>query len=89
MTRTETVRGWSWYVRALYRLFGASPEQSAANVIRLLTAGDVGHARGSILFDPRRYEPTPLALDAALARRTWALSEQLVCERGLVFAGGE
>jgi len=86
MTRTETARGWPWYVRAPYRLFGASPERSAANVVRLLTAADVGRAHGSILFDSRRFEPTPLALDAALARRTWALSEQLTRERGLVFA---
>jgi NAD(P)-dependent dehydrogenase (short-subunit alcohol dehydrogenase family) len=89
MTRTDTVRGWPWYIRGLYRLFGTAPERSAGSVIRLLTARDVGRADGAIFFDPRRFEPTPLALDAALARRTWALSEQLTRERGLVFAEPE
>lgn len=83
MTRTDTVRGWPWYIRALYRVFGVSPETSASNVIRLLTAARPGAANGAIFYDPRRFESTPLALDAALARRTWELSARLVEERGL------
>ncbi|MCY1009797.1 hypothetical protein OV079_30405 [Nannocystis pusilla] len=84
MTRTDTAREWPWFIRGLYRLLGTSPERSAANVIRLLTAADVRGAGGSILFDPRRFEPTPLRLDAELARRTWELSEALARSRGLV-----
>ncbi|MFY0533170.1 SDR family NAD(P)-dependent oxidoreductase [Nannocystis pusilla] len=84
MTRTETVRGWPWFVRGLYRLFGTSPERSAANAVRLLTAVDVRGANGSIFFDPQRFEPTPLALDPALAHRTWELSDRLARSRGLV-----
>jgi NAD(P)-dependent dehydrogenase (short-subunit alcohol dehydrogenase family) len=83
MTRTDTVRDWPWYIRALYRVLGVAPERSAANVVRLLTAVDASRAHGSIFFDARRFEPTPLALDADLARRTWELSDELVRARGL------
>ncbi|WAS95263.1 SDR family NAD(P)-dependent oxidoreductase [Nannocystis punicea] len=84
MTRTDTVRGWPWFIRGLYRLFGTSPERSAANVVGLLTAADVRRANGAIFFDPRRFEPTPMSFDPALARRTWELSEGLARSRGLV-----
>ncbi|PCC72148.1 short chain dehydrogenase [Nannocystis exedens] len=84
MTRTDTVREWPWYIRGLYRLFGTSTERSAANVVRLLTAADVRGMNGAILFDPGRFEATPLALDDALAQRTWELSDRLARSRGLV-----
>ncbi|WP_438025672.1 hypothetical protein [Sorangium sp. So ce233] len=41
-----------------------------------------------IAFDPKRFTPTPLSYDAALARRAWELSEALVRERGLSFTPG-
>ncbi|MDC0721464.1 SDR family NAD(P)-dependent oxidoreductase [Nannocystis bainbridge] len=84
MTRTDTAREWPWFIRALYRLFGASTERSAANVVRLLTMADARPANGAICFDPGRFEPTPLCLEAELARRTWELSDRLARERGLV-----
>ncbi|KYF83061.1 hypothetical protein BE20_40205 [Sorangium cellulosum] len=88
MTKTEsTMRGPFW-VRALYGLAGARPERSAENVVRLLTAADATPARGAVLFDPKRYSPTPLSYDPALARRAWELSERLVRERGLALGPG-
>ncbi|WP_437818176.1 SDR family NAD(P)-dependent oxidoreductase [Sorangium sp. So ce1078] len=89
MTKTENAMKGPWWVRAVYSLAAVRPEQSAENVVRLLTAADARHAHGAVLFDPRRFNPTPLSslsYDAALARRTWELSEGLLRERGLSFA---
>ncbi|WP_437688766.1 hypothetical protein [Sorangium sp. So ce176] len=88
MTKTQNAMSGPWWVRALYSVAGAAPERSAENVVRLLTAADASDAHGAVLFDPKRFTPTPLAYDAALASRAWELSEGLVRERGLSFAPG-
>lgn len=88
MTRTQNAMSGPFWVRALYSVAAVTPERSAENVVRLLTAADASEAHGAVLFDPKRFAPTPLAYDAALARRAWELSERLVRERGLSFEPG-
>ncbi|WP_437287535.1 SDR family NAD(P)-dependent oxidoreductase [Sorangium sp. So ce406] len=88
MTKTQNAMSGPWWVRAIYSVAGVAPERSAENVVRLLTAADTSDAHGAVLFDPKRFTPTPLSYDAALASRTWELSEGLVRERGLSLAPG-
>ncbi|WNG51918.1 SDR family NAD(P)-dependent oxidoreductase [Archangium minus] len=85
MTNTDTIRGWPWAVRALYRVLGAPPERAAENTVRLLTVADSSAAHGAVLFDPKHFRPTPLSYDSVLVQRTWELSEEWVRERGLAF----
>jgi NAD(P)-dependent dehydrogenase (short-subunit alcohol dehydrogenase family) len=82
MTRTETARSLAWPIRALYALAASSVGDSARNAIRALVAADAAGLRGATLLDPRRMEPTPIALDEQLARDAWALAEDLLRRGG-------
>jgi hypothetical protein len=75
----------SWYVSltwSLVKLFQASPERGAATVVHLAASPTVA-GRGGRYFGPGPHErrPAPLALDDALARRLWEVSERLTAEQ--------
>ena len=85
-TRTETTADQALWIRALYRAIATTPQRSARNVVRVLTAADARPVDGTALRHPRRFAPTRLAYDAALARDVWDLSDRLARERGLSLA---
>jgi NAD(P)-dependent dehydrogenase (short-subunit alcohol dehydrogenase family) len=72
-----------WAMRMMGR-FGAEPEVSAANSIKLLTDLSVPDAKGAILRNPKRYSPQPISRSQADAARLWDITTRLAAERGLV-----
>lgn len=75
-----------WYVSLTWSLvkpFLASPERGAATVVYLASSPMVAGIGGRY-FDPwqRERRPSLLALDDALARQLWELSERLTTEGG-------
>ncbi len=54
--------------------------RSAQNVVHLLATPDARPFNGAVFFDPKRFQATPLAYDAALATQTWELSSELIEE---------
>lgn len=86
MTATKGVREEApWWARALYALLAATPESAAANVVRALRTGEPGALSGTVLYDPKRFEPTRLTSDPRITARAWELSEALLSERGFRF----
>lgn len=84
-TRTKVMSdpNMPWLMRLLGR-FGAQPDVSAANAVRVLTKLDARDANGSILRDPKTYAPEPLIRINADARRLWEMTTELAADRGLI-----
>ena len=61
----------------LLGVFATSPEASASNAIRLLTAKSAADARGAVLRNPKQYTPQPIALDPNKAAKLWAITDDL------------
>lgn len=70
-------------IMRLMGLFGTSPEVSAVNAVRILTAASARDVNGSSLRKPKTYSPTPLSLDPTRAVQLWELTSKLAAERGL------
>jgi NAD(P)-dependent dehydrogenase (short-subunit alcohol dehydrogenase family) len=85
-TMTNNVKEQPWWVRALYSVIATTPERSAKNIVRLLVMADACNTGGTVLFDPKRFQPVPLSYDESLTTRAWNISEMLVRERGLSLA---
>lgn len=68
-TQTEAIRSQPWWARALYAVIATSPERSAANVVRLLTAEQP--YKGVATLSARRFSPMLIDYDPALAERVW------------------
>lgn len=68
---------WNALMRVRKRLHGRTPEQGAATLVAL-AAGELGQGEGGRYFaDSAVAEPSPAALDDALAERLWSLSAGL------------
>ena len=68
---------WSKALLALLRPFFRSPEQGAATSLYVATAEELNGITGKYFADCKQANPKPWALDAAAARRLWALSEEM------------
>ncbi|NSL53795.1 SDR family NAD(P)-dependent oxidoreductase [Uliginosibacterium aquaticum] len=71
-----------WFMRLMGR-FGASPEFSARNAVRFLTAQDVQDANGASFRKPKVYKPEPISKNPDDAARLWHITGELAAERGL------
>ena len=81
-TKTNNVREQPWWIRSLYSVIATTPERSAKNIVHLLEMADASNANGAVLFNAKRFLPTPLTYDATLATRAWEISDKLVREHG-------
>ncbi|AYM14712.1 MULTISPECIES: SDR family NAD(P)-dependent oxidoreductase [Agrobacterium] len=70
-------------VMRLMGLFGATPEKSAENAVRLLTDASAAGTNGAMLRNPKHYSPEPLALEPADAARLWAITGQIAARGGV------
>lgn len=70
-------------MRWLARLFGTTPERSAMNAVRVLTARAAADVAGAKLTKPKQYLATPIALDANLAERLWRHTTELAARASL------
>jgi NAD(P)-dependent dehydrogenase (short-subunit alcohol dehydrogenase family) len=61
----------------IFRLWGLSPEKGARTAIYLATAPEVEGVSGKYFYKEKEVPPAPLALDDALARRLWQVSEAM------------
>jgi len=64
-------------VMRLMGAFGARPEVSAENAVRLLTQASIKDADGAVLRAPKRYRPERLAMDSAQAARLWEITRAI------------
>ncbi|MBO9316691.1 MAG: short-chain dehydrogenase, partial [Chloroflexus sp.] len=65
----------------LARPFMLSPEQGAVTSIYLASSPEVAGVSGVYFVRKKPAQPSTAAQDAALARRLWEFSEQLVREK--------
>ena len=72
-----------WFMRLMGK-FGSSPEFSAQNAVRFLTACDVREANGSSFRSPRVFRPEKIAKNPDDAVRLWQTTSELALARGLV-----
>lgn len=70
-------------VMRLMGLFGAAPEASASNAVKLLTEADARDARGAVLRQSKTFKPERIALDEAKAGKLWAITTDLAGRQGL------
>ena len=59
------------------QVFARRPKKGAETIVYLASAPEAAGVTGTYFFDKRPKTPPPEALDEALARRLWAVSEQL------------
>jgi hypothetical protein len=55
-----------------------SAEHGAKSIVRLAASPELDGATGRYFEEEREVSPAPLALDAAVARRLWDVSAELV-----------
>lgn len=67
----------------LMSLFATTPEKSARNAIRWLTEADLGGVNGTIMRNPKKFDPVALKLDPTEAERLWWTTSELAEQRGL------
>lgn len=72
------------FIMRLMGKFGATPEQSARNAVRVLTEVTALDAGGAVLRNPKRYAPEALALDPAQAAKLWKITSSIADEHGVV-----
>ena len=84
-TRTKVMSdpAMPWLMRLIGR-FGARPDISAVNAVRVLTKLDSRDVNGAILREPKTFRPEPLMRVDADARRLWQMTTDLAGERGLI-----
>jgi NAD(P)-dependent dehydrogenase (short-subunit alcohol dehydrogenase family) len=63
--------------------FGARPEVSAQNAIRLLTAATTRDLNGAVLRSPKKYDPQRLDGDGAKAARLWEITSSIAAQNRL------
>lgn len=63
--------------------FGARPERSAINAVRLLTRRSVAAAAGAILRKPADFTPQKLALDPLICARLWDFTSEIGRDHGI------
>jgi len=59
------------------QLFARRPEKGAETIVYLASSPAVASVTGKYFFDKQPKTPPAAAVDVALARRLWAMSEQL------------
>ncbi|POD70924.1 hypothetical protein BKM17_23810 [Pseudomonas syringae group genomosp. 3] len=62
--------------------FGTTPEASAVNIVRALTADSTVEIAGAKLPKPKHYVPEQIALDSEYAVRLWSITSDIVTSRG-------
>jgi hypothetical protein len=72
-----------WFMRLMGH-FGTSPECSARNAVRFLTAVDAKHAHGASFRNPKVYKSEPITKNAADAVRLWQITGDMALEHGLI-----
>jgi hypothetical protein len=70
-------------IMRLMGVYGAKPEVSAVNAVKLLTCASAEVVDGAILRKPKHFKPERLAVDPIRAARLWELTGQMASERGL------
>ncbi len=69
--------GMPWWMRVM-GAFGGSPDVSARNAVRLLTAVDATGCRGATLRTPSMYKPEPIERSEQDAARLWEITSGLM-----------
>ena len=62
--------------------FGTTPEASAVNIVRALTADSAAEIAGAKLPKPKLYIPKRIALDPNDAANLWTITSEIVSNRG-------
>jgi NAD(P)-dependent dehydrogenase (short-subunit alcohol dehydrogenase family) len=81
---TNIWTGAPWYGKpliAVAKLFMATPEQGGDTIVNLAAGDEVQGKTGGYYNRMKLEEPSALALDAELARKLWARSEELTTPR--------
>src|SRR5271167_2891292 len=74
-------------VMRLMGAFGARPEISAQNAVRLLTLDSACDANSAVLRSPNRYSPERLAQSSAQAAKLWDITTRIAAQNRLMLPG--
>jgi NAD(P)-dependent dehydrogenase (short-subunit alcohol dehydrogenase family) len=77
LVATNFAAGGPRVLQWIFRWFGLSPEKGARTAIYLATAPEVKGVSGKYFYKEKAVAPAAPALDDAVARRLWELSEAM------------
>lgn len=64
--------------------FGTTPQKSAQNAIRVLSAADISGANGAVYRKPKAFVPAPLEMDVEKAAKLWKITADIGKDHGVI-----